>query len=62
MSVAKMPRLSNNLSSNGTVDTNGNGKQTDNVEEWEPEDGTRWSKWDLIAAGSIILDFIVNFF
>lgn len=40
MSVAKIPRLSNKLSSNG-AETNGNGKKTDNVEEWHPEDGTR---------------------
>lgn len=40
MSVAKVPRLSNNSSGNGNS-TNGNGKKSDNVEEWEPEDGTR---------------------
>lgn len=38
MSVAKMPRLSNTLPAN---DTNGNGKQTENPEDWKPEDGTR---------------------
>lgn len=40
MSVAKMPRLSSKLSSNGGA-TNGNGKSTDDMEEWIPEDGTR---------------------
>lgn len=40
MSVAKIPRLSSKLSSNG-ADKNGNGKNTDDVEEWIPEDGTR---------------------
>lgn len=40
MSIAKMPRLCNKLPSNG-ADTNGNGKKADNVEDWQPEDGTR---------------------
>lgn len=41
MSVAKVPRLNNSTLSNGVVDKNGNGKRADNVEDWEPEDGTR---------------------
>lgn len=43
MSVAKMPRLSNKSSSNGSGDANGNGKKTqeEEIEEWIAEDGTR---------------------